>query len=237
MNTHSMASDPIPLGHVPSAGASAYYQAAQRWDADRYRRMEVSRNRAWAAVGVCLLSVAAMAFAVARLASAHSVEVVTIAYNEANNMVRPLRYSDQVEQITSHQGFIKNQVYQFLQALETYDPVDQDVRLGLVRHFASKQLYPQLASAMTVARSSDKAGMPKRLQAVPVVHSINSLSARTVHVQFSLEETYDGNTKQTLEFASVLTFSIDGKPATAAEAMVNPFNFRVESYRRDATAR
>lgn len=218
---------------APEQPHEHYYRAARQWDTDRLRALEISRNRAYAGLLACLLAIAGLAWAVAVLATAHKVEVVTVAFNENTNTVRRVHYSDDVARLTAREGFIQNQAYQFLQALETWDAADNGQRWRMVFMLADTKLHEPLRQSLL--QTAAQFERDRNLRRTVNVHAISFLNPNTLHIQFATEDGLPGQTPQTQEWAAVVGFRFTGQPASVEEAMVNPFGFQVTSYRKNDT--
>jgi len=211
-----------------------YYRAARQWDTDRLRALEVSRNRAYVALLACLLAISALAWAVVTLVAARKVEVVTIAFDENTNSVRHVRYSDDVARLTAREGFVQNQAYQFIQALETWDGNDAAQRWRLVFQMADPKLHELLRQMLQ--QSAATLGRDRNLRRAAKVHSISFLNPNTLHIQFATDDEVPGQTLESREWAVVMGFRFSGQAASVEDAMVNPFGFQVTSYRKNDTA-
>lgn len=228
------ASEARPSTPAGSAEEQYYYKAAKSWDNDQLRSMQVARNHAYLAALICLLVAAALAAAVWKLAGEHKVEVVTIAYNQETNTVRPVRYTDDVASMTGNEAFVRNQIFQFLSALETWDPADQQNRRSTIALFASKTIESQLIAQMDAESKRRPDALSARVRRGIVVHSMSLLNKTTMHVQFRVEDYLTDQRVLPQEFASIISFQFASRPRTVEEAFVNPFGFEVTGYRKNS---
>lgn len=216
------------------ADEEAYYHAADTWDADVIRKAKVSRNRAYV-FGLASLVVAAGAvFAVASLAPLKRVEVATITFNEQTGLVRMVKYSDDAAKFTSDEGFIKNQINQFVIARETWDMSDMDYRKKQVRLFLAPSLIQGYNEDFNTFKGDALINtLGSRIRRTVKVKEISFLNKTTAHVQFVTDD--DNNGQHTYaEWAAVVGFGFTKRPESADDGLINPFGFQVTSYRRDA---
>ncbi|MCW5654239.1 type IV secretion system protein [Hydrogenophaga sp.] len=212
---------------------SLYYTAAARWDADFVRSSKVARNRAYLFAAVSWLLTIAASLAMFVVFSREKIEVVTIAYNDATQTVRHVRYDvDDAQRLTGMDAVRKFHINQWILAAETWSDADVRQRADTVRMFAGPTLEPRL-SALFGGSLQDRSMGPRLRRAVKV-HSISFLKDGVAHVQFQSEESVDGRVTGTYEWAAIVEFRFTLKPTPAGE-LLNPFGFQVTNYRRDAS--
>lgn len=211
-----------------------YYAAASSWDAEVIRNVRVARNRAYLFAALSWIVTFAATIAMAVVFTREKVEVVTIAYNDATQTVRHVRYNaEDAQRLTGMEAVRKFHINQWMLAAETWSQADVQSRVKTLRLFASPSVEPRL-SALFGGSAQDRA-MGQRLERVLKIHSISQLKDGVAHVQFQTEEFIDGKSIGIYEWASIIEFGFTHRPMVGSD-LVNPFGFQVTNYRRDAAA-
>lgn len=211
-----------------------YYAAASSWDAELIRNIRVARNQAYVFAALSWFVTIAATIAMAVVFSREKVEVVTIAYNDATQTVRHVRYNvDDAQRLTGMEAVRKFHINQWMLAAETWSQADVQSRVKTLRLFASPSLESRLSSLF--AGSEQERAMGRRLERVPKIHSISLLKDGVAHVQFQTEEFIDGKSTGLYEWAAIVEFQFTHRPTVGSD-LVNPFGFQVTNYRRDAGA-
>ncbi len=223
----------LPASDTAFPDAEAhYYAAASRWDADVIRMARVARNRAYLFAAVSWLVTVAAGIAMAIVFSREKVEVVTIAYNDATQTVRHVRYNvDDAQRLTGMDAVRKFHINQWMLAAETWSPGDLQRRVGTLRLLAAPAVEARLSSLF--GGSAQDRALGARLERVPRVHAISLLKDGVAHVQFQTEEILDGKAIGLHEWAAIVEFRFTHRPSAGGD-LLNPFGFQVTNYRRDA---
>lgn len=215
-----------------------YYAAAAAWDDDRIRSAMVSRNRAYLFALACLIIAGLCALAIFGLTPLKKVELVSLGFNEQSGTLRKLEYTDAATRITSDEGYIRSQIYNYVVARETWDPTDQVRRAQAVALNSTSQMLDTYRLDMDPGRQGSTAaelGTTPQLRRTVHIRTISFLNNKTVHVQYQTEDDYGGGDIVVQEWAVVVGFYFTRQPADLEVAWVNPFGFQVQSYRRDKT--
>ncbi|WP_439517945.1 VirB8/TrbF family protein [Hydrogenophaga sp.] len=222
-----------PTADPPRPPAEAhYYAAASSWDAEVIRNARVSRNRAYLFAAVSWLVTIAAGVAMAVVFSREKVEVVTIAYNDATQTVRHVRYNvEDAQRLTGMEAVRKFHINQWMLAGETWSHADVRQRAKTLQLFAAPAMESRLSSLF--GGTVQERAMGARLERVPRIHSISLLKSGVAHVQFQTEEFIDGKSTGFYEWAAIVEFQFTHRP-TAGDDLLNPFGFQVTNYRRDA---
>ncbi len=230
MNTQTTAEMPAP----PLPPEQHYYDAASRWDAELIRSARVAKNQAYLFAALSWLVTIAAAVAMTVVFSREKVEVVTIAYNDATQTVRHVRYNvAEAQRLTGMDAVRKFHLNQWVLAAETWSYADARRRGHTLKLFAAPAVEERLASL--VAGSAQDRSLGQRLERVPKVHAISLLKDGVAHVQFQTEEFIDGKSTGFYEWAAIVEFRFTHQPVAGNE-LLNPFGFQVTNYRRDAAS-
>lgn len=230
MNSKTLSQMPEP----PAPPDQHYYAAADRWDGDLIRSVRVARNRAYLFAVVSWLVTIVAATAMAVVFTRERVEVVTIAYNDATQTVRHVRYSaEEAQRLTGMDAVKKFHLNQWMLAVETWSHADVDRRVDTLKLLAAPEVEEKIAALLSGA-TQDRA-MGRRLERVPKVHSISLLKDGVAHIQFQTTEFIDGSATGIYEWAAIVEFRFTHKPIAGTE-LLNPFGFQVTNYRRDAAS-
>ncbi|MGE0426409.1 MAG: VirB8/TrbF family protein [Hydrogenophaga sp.] len=224
-----------PMTHPETERSPAeahYYAAASTWDAELIRNVRVARNRAYVFAALSWVVTFAATIAMALVFSREKVEVVTIAYNDATQTVRHVRYNvDDAQRLTGMEAVRKFHINQWMMAAETWSHADVQSRVKTLRLFASPTVETRLSSLFG-GTAQDRA-LGQRLERLPKIHSISLLKDGVAHVQFQTEEFVDGKSTGLYEWAAIVEFRFTHRPSVGSD-LVNPFGFQVTGYRRDA---
>lgn len=230
MNTKTLPEMPEP----PAPPDQHYYAAASRWDSELIRSARVSRNQAYLFAAVSWLVTIAAAIAMTVVFTREKVEVVTIAYNDATQTVRHVRYSaEEAQRLTGMDAVRKFHLNQWMLAAETWSHADIDRRVETLKLFAVPAVQEKLTTLLS-GSPQDRA-MGRRLERVPKVHSISLLKDGVAHIQFQTTEYVDGSATGIYEWAAIVEFRFTHQPVAGTE-LLNPFGFQVTNYRRDAAS-
>lgn len=228
-----MTEDKKPSG-LPAPGTpdEHYYAAASRWDTESIRHARVSRNQAYLFAALSWLLTLAAGAAMTYMFTRDKVEVVTIAYNDATQTVRHVRYSvEDAQRLTGMDAVRKFHLNQWTVAAETWSQADIKRRANTLKLFASPSLQDKLSSLF--GGTAQDHAMGARLERVPKIHSISLLKDGVAHVQFQTEEFVDGKAIGIYEWAAIVEFRFTHQPTVGTD-LLNPFGFQVTNYRRDA---
>lgn len=213
-----------------------YYAAAASWEDDRIRSALVSRNRAYVFALSCLLIAGLCALAILGLTPLKRVEVVSLGYNEQTGALRKLEYTDAAIRISSDEGYIRSQIYNYIMARETWDPTDQVRRSQIVLLNSTAKIYEAYRQDMDPSNKSSIAaelGSSPQARREVRIKTISFLNNKTLHVQYQTEDDYGGGNSAVQEWAVVVGFYFTRQPTDIEVAWMNPFGFQVQSYRRD----
>ncbi len=225
-------SRPVLPDPAPAPPEQQYYAAAQRWDAELVRSARVSRNKAYLFATLSWLLTLSAVVAMLVVLSHQKVEVVTIAYNDATQTVRHVRYSaEDAQRLTGMDAVRKFHLNQWMLAGETWSQADAQRRVKQLRLFAGPALEERLSTLF--GGGAHERAMGARLERVPRIHSISLLRDGVAHVQFQTEEFVDGRSTGLTEWAAIVEFGFTHRPVLGEE-LLNPFGFQVTGYRRDA---
>jgi type IV secretory pathway component VirB8 len=223
-----------PSDPADSPAEAHYYAAASSWDAELIRNARVARNRAYLFAALSWVVTFAASIAMAVVFSREKVEVVTIAYNDATQTVRHVRYNpEDAQRLTGMEAVRKFHINQWMQAAETWSQADVQNRVKTLRLFAAPAVESKLSSLF--GGSAQDRALGQRLERVLKVHSISQLKDGVAHVQFQTEEFIDGKSTGIYEWASIIEFRFTHRPVAGSD-LLNPFGFQVTNYRRDAAA-
>jgi type IV secretory pathway component VirB8 len=230
MNTKTTVEMPSP----PLPPDQHYYEAASRWDAELIRNARVAKNQAYLFAAASWLVTIAASIAMTVVFTREKVEVVTIAYNDATQTVRHVRYSvEEAQRLTGMDAVRKFHLNQWMLAAETWSHADVKRRVDMLKLFAAPAVEEKLATLLG-GTAQDRA-LGQRLERVPKIHSISLLKDGVAHVQFQTAEYVDGSATGIYEWAAIVEFRFTHKPIAGTE-LLNPFGFEVTNYRRDAAS-
>lgn len=230
MNTKTTVEMPAP----PLPHEQHYYEAASRWDGELIRNARVAKNQAYLFAAVSWLVTISAVIAMAVVFTREKVEVVTIAYNDATQTVRHVRYSvEESQRLTGMDAVRKFHLNQWMLAAETWSHADVDRRVETLKLFATPAIEEKLSTLLS--GSAQDRTMGRRLERVPKVHSISLLKDGVAHIQFQTTEYIDGSATGIYEWAAIVEFRFTHKSIAGAE-LLNPFGFQVTNYRRDAAS-
>ena len=164
------------------------------------------------------------------------IEVVTIAYNDAAQTVRHVRYNaDDAQRLTGMDAVRKFHLNQWVTALETWSAGDARRRGKQLMLTTAPSMETKLV-ALAQGTAQDRA-MGQRLERSVKIQSISLLKDGVGHVQFQTEDFVDGASIGVADWAAVVDFRFTNQPSERDD-LLNPFGFQVTNYRRDAaTAR
>lgn len=240
MSTHPTNASRFPEGDGATAEAAGgqtaaeahYYAAASSWDAEVIRSARVARNRAYlfAAISWIVTIMATVAMSVVFMRE--KIEVVTIAYDEAAQTVRHVRYNvADAQRLTGMDAVRKFHLNQWVTALETWSYADSRRRGRTLQLLAAPSMESKLIT-MVQGSEQDRA-LGQKLERAVKVQSMSLLKDGVAHVQFQTEDFVEGNSIGVTDWAAVVEFRFTHKPSERDE-LLNPFGFQVTNYRRDA---
>lgn len=227
-----------PRTEPRQAGAAEkrqYYEAAQAWDVDRLRYALVSRNRAYLLAAIAVVMALAAVLAVAYLAPLKTVQVAVFAYDETSGTLKRVEVDKQNQKFTSDEAFIKNQIYQFVMARETWDFADIVDRRKTLRLQMDPEVWRRYSLEFDRRNPQSMAAVlgekGTRVVKIKVISFLDK--STTAHVQFTTETRVDAGSAQVEEWAAVVSYKFLARPENVEDLWANPFGFQVTSYRRD----
>lgn len=206
--------------------------ALQKQHLEGINRMRQERNRYYVTNIVLLIVVVVLAIAVMVLSQMQTV-IPVIAVMDANGHVVTQKVVEK-ETIAANGSFLQNQVYEFIQACNTFD---SDFR----QHYADLchiRSTPEVAAQYDAETATDNTSNPyyvmgKNAKRYPRITSITALDDHTYQVEFASFTVKQGIEVKTEYYKAILNYIITSRPIAVENRWENPLGFAVTSYRKD----
>lgn len=213
-----------------------FYRDGETWDQEIIGAAKRREHRGYIFGAVCLVVAALQATAIAIMVPLQRIAPpVYITLNEATGVVRALRTVEGDAALTADEAFIKSVLNTYVVARETWDRTDQADREEIVTLMTDGDAVGEYLDSVSKFNPN---GLHKTLGALKrkvVVSRVAFLNSKTAHVEFvSADTTTPAPTIRT--WAAVIKFDFVKSPSNERDLLLNPLGFKVQSYRRDATA-
>ena len=215
-----------------AAARQAYYEDGATWDADVYRRLQASRDRAWLLafifLGIAVLSLLCLALLLPL--KEHEAYVVTV--DQSTGFVEVTRELDHGP-LTQDEAITQANLVRYVTARETYDPPDQEQNYNTVLLMSDDQAlreYQQLWDPANPEQPTKVFGYDVEVDVQ--IKSINFLNDRTAAVRFLRNRT-ENTVTETTHWVAIIYFRYVNRPTRLVERFQNPLGFQVSSYRVD----
>jgi len=203
------------------------------------------RNRLWLVVMAMGAGLVGAGVVLATLANTHQF-IPVMALLDTNGHVMYQKVVDK-EALTANESFVQSDVYQFIQACNSFDPAWRQYYADRCHLRASQEVSDQFDKEISGDGASNPYyGLPTGGYRRPEVTGIQKLDANTYQVQFRsvLELPVQGKpldrdaaaavaARNTQYFTALIRFRYTNKPLAVGDRWENPLGFVVTSYRKD----
>ena len=211
-----------------------HFEKANAWDVSRAERSEVSERRAWrVATGACLVAVVAV-FAVAVMATRHSVEPFLVRVDTTTGAPDIVSMLRDVE-ITGDEVQDKYWIGRYVEARETYDWHTLQADYDAVGLFSAGTVGGDYAALF----SGDEALQDRWGQSVRATIEIRSIvlagnNSATVRFTKTTTRARRRGTPDVTNWIATLGYRYDTRARISeSQRRTNPLGFKVTSYRVD----
>lgn len=196
------------------------------------RKLLLERNRAYLFCSLLMLCVICMGFAVATLASIHTV-VPVISVIDANGHV----VKQEIVQrgtILGQESLVQSQIHDFITYCNTFDPAWRQRYSDLCRLHSSQQvadIYDQEISPENPNNPYFLIGSSGKR--TPKITSISAIDKQAYRVSFQSVTEKPGSATTIDYYTALVRFSFTNKPLALADRWENALGFVATSYRKD----
>lgn len=196
------------------------------------RKLLLERNRAYLFCSLLMLCVICMGFAVATLASIHTV-VPVISVIDANGHVVKQEIVKR-ETIQGQESLVQSQIHDFITYCNTFDPAWRQRYSDLCRLHSSQQV----ADIYDQEISPENNNNPYFLigsngKRTPKITSISAIDKQAYRVSFQSVTEKPGSAPTIDYYTALVRFSFTNKPLALADRWENALGFVATSYRKD----
>lgn len=196
------------------------------------RKLLIERNRAYLFCFLLMLCVISMGFAVATLATIHTV-VPVISVIDANGHVVKQEIV-QRETIQDQESLVQSQIHDFITYCNTFDPAWRQRYSDLCRLHSSQQV----ADVYDQEISPENPNNPYFLlgsngKRTPKITSISAIDKQAYRVSFQSVTEKPGSAPTIDYYTALVRFSFTNKPLALADRWENALGFVATSYRKD----
>lgn len=221
------------MSGVLSHELKAYFDEAQRWDADRLREARRARAFAWAVAGAATLLAAAAVTAVAALAPLKSVAPFVVRVDRETGAVDVLTALSGPDRITRDEAVAKYFLAQYVRARAGWLPPAAEAQFREVSILSTPAEQQRWAEAFRPANpASPQVALGPAGEADVQVRAISFVAPGVAEVRFH-RLVRQGGQASADDWIATLAYAWSAAPMAEADRLRNPLGFQVTSYRAD----
>lgn len=214
--THTLASDQQTLSN----------QLSER------NRLFLERNRAYFLCSLLMLCVICMGFAIATLASIHTVIPVVSVIDANGHVVK--QEVVQTETIQGQESLIQSQIHDFVTYCNTFDPAWRQRYYDLCRLHSSQHVADQYDREISPENPSNPYFLiGTNGRRTPKITSISAIDKQAYRVSFQSVTEKPGSAPTIDYYTALVRFSFTNKPLALGDRWENALGFVATSYRKD----
>lgn len=211
---------------VKDDALTSHSQTAER------HKLLLERNRAYLFCSLLMLCVICMSFAVATLATIHTVVPVISVIDSNGHVVK--QEIVQRETIVGQESLVQSQIHDFITYCNTFDPAWRQRYSDLCRLHSSQQV----ADIYDQEISPENPNNPYFLigsngKRTPKITSISAIDKQAYRVSFQSVTEKPGSAPTIDYYTALVRFSFTNKPLALGDRWENALGFVATSYRKD----
>ena len=212
---------------------SFYFQDAETWHTETYRKVKASRARAWWLAFVAMGLATACTLTLALVVPRQHIELVPVLVNSVSGEVHVMQ-SLRDPTLSGNEAVRKADLAGYVVARESYDPNRTLLAIWYetVRSRSAQAPFDRYATSF---QGPDSIFCP-RLWAEATrdisIKSVVLLDHSTGQVRYGVTERSESESTRS-DWIATITFDYDSQPAPLEQRLKNPLGFEVTAYRSD----
>jgi len=214
----------------PKSDLDTYFKLGEVWDQELYGKMKRNFRFMCVVAGLALLLNLILAFALMSMAPLKQTQPYVIMVDKTNGYLEEVRPMNRGA-IAELEAVVESELVRYINARETWDPVDYNSRAEQVRVTSDSAIFRQFVDRLR-SQTAKLSSADRRFVDIKSVQ-VDVAGPNTAFVRFATRTQFEGVENQAEHWIATIAYEHKGLPLNNRERLKNPLGFIVSSYRVD----